>query len=71
MRNRGGCLGGLFRLFLLTAAFDYLEDHFGFGRGCSCSGIGCGLIILLVFLILVCGTLTGTDWSRLSLSGLF
>jgi hypothetical protein len=56
---------------LLTAAFDYLEDHFGFGRGCSCSGIGCGLIILLVFLILVCGTLTGTDWSRLSLSGLF
>jgi hypothetical protein len=71
MRNRGGCLEGLLKLFLLTAAFDYLEDRFGFGRGCSCGGIGCGLIILCVFLVLVCGTVTGTDWTRLSLSGLF
>jgi hypothetical protein len=71
MRNRGGCLEGLLRLFLLTAAFDFLEDRFGFGRGCSCSGLGCGLIILLVFLVLVCGTLTGTDWTHLNLSGLF
>jgi hypothetical protein len=71
MRDRGGCLEGLLRLFLLTAAFDFLEDRFGFGRGCSCSGLGCGLIILLVFLILVCGTITNTDWTRLSLSVLF
>ena len=71
MRQRGGCLEGLLRLFLLTAAFDYLEDRFGFGRGCSCSGFGCGLIILFVFLVLVCGTITGTDWTRLSLGGLF
>lgn len=71
MRERGGCLEGLLRLFLLTAAFDWLEGRFGFGRGCSCTGIGCGLIILFVFLILVCGTITGTDWTRLSLSGLF
>jgi hypothetical protein len=71
MRNRGGCLEGLLRLFLLTAAFDYLEDRFGFGRGCSCSGIGCGLIILVVFLVLFCGTITGTDWTHLSLNGLF
>ncbi len=71
MRDRGGCLEGLLSLFLLTAAFDFLEDRFGFGRGCSCSGLGCGLIILLVFLILVCGTITNTYWTRLSLSGLF
>jgi hypothetical protein len=71
MRERSGCLSGLLRLFFLTAAFDYLENRFGFGRGCSCSGIGCGLIILFVFLVLVCGTVTGTDWTRLSLSGLF
>jgi hypothetical protein len=71
MRERGGCLEGLFRLFLLTAAFDWLEKRWGFGRGCSCTGIGCGLIILLVFLVLACGTLTGTDWTRLNLSGLF
>jgi hypothetical protein len=71
MRDRGGCLEGLLRLFLLTAAFDYLENRFGFGRGCSCSGLGCGLIILVVFLVLVCGTVTGTDWTRFSLSGLF
>jgi hypothetical protein len=71
MRDRDGCLEGLLKLFLLTAAFDYLEDRFGFGRGCSCSGVGCGLIILCVFLILFCGTITGTDWTRLSLGGLF
>ena len=71
MRDRDGCLEGLLKLFLLTAAFDFLEDRFGFGRGCSCSGVGCGLIILFVFLILVCGAITGTDWTRLSLGGLF
>jgi hypothetical protein len=71
MRDRGGCLEGLFRLFLLTAAFDFLEDHFGFGRGCSCTGMGCGLIILLVFLALVCSTVTGIRWNQLSLNGLF
>lgn len=71
MRERGGCLEGLLRLFLLTAAFDWLEKRWGFGRGCSCTGIGCGLIILLVFLVLVCGTLTGTDWTQLNLTGLF
>jgi hypothetical protein len=71
MRERGGCLEGLLRLFLLTAAFDWLENRFGFGRGCSCTGVGCGLIILIVFLALVCGTLTGTDWTRLGLNGLF
>ena len=71
MRERGGCLSGLLRLFLLTAAFDWLEKRFGFGRGCSCTGFGCGLIILFIFLVLVCGTITGTDWTRLNLTGLF
>jgi hypothetical protein len=52
MRDREGCLEGLFKLFLLTAAFDWLEERFGFGRGCSCTGCGCGVIILIVFLIL-------------------
>jgi hypothetical protein len=71
MRQRGGCLEGLLRLFLLTAAFDWLEDRFGFGRGCSCSGIGCGLLLLFVFLILVCSTITNTNWTHFSLNGLF
>jgi hypothetical protein len=56
---------------LLTAAFDWLEERFGFGRGCSCTGCGCGVIILIVFLILACSTITGTDWTRFSLGSLF
>lgn len=71
MDRRGGCLEGLFSLFMLTAAFDWLEDRFGFGQGCSCSGMGCGLIILLIFLLLACSTITGTDWTRLSIGSLF
>jgi hypothetical protein len=63
--QRRGCLGGLLNLFLLTAAQDWLQRRFGFGRGCSCSGIGCGVIILVVFVILVCGTILGTDWTAL------
>jgi hypothetical protein len=52
-------------MFMLTAAFDWLEDRFGFGRGCSCTGCGCGIIILIAFLVLACGIITGTDWFRL------
>jgi hypothetical protein len=71
MRDRQGCLEGVLKLFLLTAAFDWLEERFGFGRGCSCTGCGCGVIILIVFLILACSTITGTDWTRFSLGSLF
>lgn len=71
MKDRQGCLEGFFKLFLLTAAFDWLEERFGFGRGCSCTGFGCGMIILIVFLILACSTITGTDWTHFSLRGLF
>ena len=67
MREQRGCLEGLLQLFLLTAAFDWLEKRFGFGRGCSCSGFGCGIILLVVFVILACGIVTGTDWTRLQL----
>ena len=71
MRERQGCLEGLFKLFLLTAAFDWLEERFGFGRGCSCTGCGCGMIILIIFLVLAFSTITGTDWTRFSLGNLF
>ena len=64
MRDNRGCLEGLFDMFLLTAAFDWLEDRFGFGRGVSCTGCGCGLIILIIFLLLACNILTGTHWTR-------
>lgn len=64
MNRRQGCLQGLLEMFLLTAAFDWLEERFGFGRGCSCTGCGCGIIILIVFLMLACGIITGTDWFR-------
>ena len=62
MDNRPGCLGGLLRLTIITAAFDWLEHRFGFGRGVSCSGCGCGVILLLIFIVLVCGTCSGTNW---------
>jgi hypothetical protein len=62
MDRRQGCLEGLLELFFLNVAFEWLERHFGFGRGCSCSGCGCGLIIAVIFLLLVCGTLTNTNW---------
>ncbi len=65
MRSRDGCLEGIFKLFLLTALFDWLEDNLGFGRGCSCSGLGCGLIVLVVFILMACGVITGTDWFHL------
>ena len=65
VRQRQGCLQGLLEMFMLTAAFDWLEKRFGFGRGCSCTGIGCGIIILIAFLVLACGIITGTDWFRL------
>jgi hypothetical protein len=66
MNRRPGCLGGLLRLAFITAIFDWLQDRFGFGRGASCGGIGCGLILLFIFIVLVCGTCTGTDWLRIS-----
>jgi hypothetical protein len=65
MQDRRGCLGGLFDLFLLTAAFDWLEGRFGFGRGGSCTGIGCGLILLLLFLLFLCNICGTTHWTRL------
>jgi hypothetical protein len=66
MDDRPGCLGGILRLAFITAVFNWLQDHLGFGRGASCTGIGCGLILLLIFIVLVCGTCTGTDWFHLS-----
>jgi hypothetical protein len=65
MRDRDGCLEGILKLVLLTAAFDWLEDKFGFGRGCSCTGVGCGFIILVIFIVMACGVVTGTDWFSL------
>ncbi len=62
MRGRQGCLEGLFKLFLLSAAFDWLEERFGLGRGPSCIGCGCGLIILIIFIILACNIVGSTDW---------
>lgn len=64
MRDRGGCLEGIFKMLLLTAVFDWLQERFGFGRGVSCTGCGCGLIPLLLFLLLACNTIAGTDWLR-------
>jgi len=64
--NRPGCLQGLLELFFLNVVFDWLQEHFGFGRGCSCTGIGCGILMLVIFLLLFCGIITGTNWTRLT-----
>jgi hypothetical protein len=69
MNDRPGCLSGLFKLFLLDAIFDWLQDHFGFGRGLSCTGCGCGVILLLIFLALACSVITGTNWTDLVAHG--
>ena len=69
-RNRG-CLEGLLDLFLLTAAFDWLESRFGFGRGCSCSGCGCGVLLLVMFILLSCGVIFNTDWMHFRMGGAF
>jgi hypothetical protein len=63
MRDRQGCLAGLFQLVLLDKFFDWMQNRFGFGRGCS--GFGCGLILLAVFIALACGIFSGTDWLSL------
>ena len=64
MDRRSGCLGGLFRLFLLDVLFNWLQRNVGFGRG-GCGGCGCGFILAIIFLILVFSVLFNTDWFRL------
>ena len=71
MRDRDGCLEGILKLFLLTALFDWLEDRFGFGRGLSCGGCGCGIVLLVIFVIMACGIIGGTNWTRLGIGPLF
>jgi len=63
--ERSGCLTGIFKLLLLDALFDFLQEKFGFGRGCSCSGCGCGVILFVIFITLACSTLFSIDWTRL------
>lgn len=70
MDERPGCLSGLFKLAVFTWIFDWLQDNFGFGKGLSCTGCGCGLILLIIFLALVCSTIFGTDWGRLTLQNI-
>lgn len=65
-QRRQGCLEGLFELFLLNKAFDWLQNKFGFGRGLSCTGIGCGLLLLIIFILMACNIIFGTDWFRLT-----
>jgi len=65
MRNRGGCLSGLFELFFLDAIFNWLQRRFGFGRGASCGGGCCGVILLIIFLCLAVSILTGTNWTQI------
>ncbi len=64
MGQRPGCLGGLFRLFLLDTLFNWLQRNVGFGRG-GCGGCGCGFILLIIFIIVALSILFNTDWFRL------
>jgi hypothetical protein len=65
MRDRPGCLSGLFRLAFLNWIFDWLQERFGFGRGTSCVGCGCGVLLLILFALLAFSVITGTDWLRI------
>lgn len=64
MNDRPGCLGGLFRIFLLDTLFNWLQRTVGFGRG-GCGGCGCGLILMILFLIILFSILFGTNWFKL------
>ena len=64
MGDRPGCLGGLFRLFLLESLFNWLQRMFGFGRG-GCGGCGCGLILAVIFIVLLLSIIFGTNWFKL------
>ncbi len=64
MDQRPGCLGGLFRIFLLDTLFNWLQRTVGFGRG-GCGGCGCGLILLIIFIVILVSIIFGTDWFRL------
>lgn len=64
MDQRPGCLGGLFRFFLLDTLFKWLQRNVGFGRG-GCGGCGCGFILLIIFIIVALSILFNTDWFRL------
>lgn len=66
MERRQGCLEGLFEMFMLNAAFDWMQKRFGFGRGPSCIGCGCGCLLLIIFIVLSCSIIFGTDWTRLT-----
>ncbi len=66
MNERPGCLGGLLRLAIISAVFDFFQRRFGFGRGASCGAFGCGTIMLCIFILLVCGTCASVDWTQLS-----
>jgi hypothetical protein len=70
MKQRQGCLQGLFELFMLNTIFDWLQKRFGLGRGVSCTGCGCGLIMLIIFVIMACSIIFSTDWFRFSWSAL-
>lgn len=64
MNDRRGCLAGLFQLFLLDKAYDWLQQKIGFGRG-GCIGFGCGFILLILLILLACGIITNTDWLKI------
>ena len=63
MDRRSGCLGGLFKLFLLDTIFNWLQRNVGFGRG-GCGGCGCGFILLIILLIMAFSVLFNTDWFK-------
>ena len=64
MDQRPGCLGGLFRIFLLDTVFNWLQRTIGYGRG-GCGGCGCGLILMILFLVILFSILFGTNWFKI------
>ncbi len=62
--NRPGCLGALFRLFLLDALFNWLQGLIGFRRG-GLIGCGCGPFLFILFVLLACGIICNTNWLHL------
>ena len=62
--RRSGCLTGIFKLFLLDKAFDWLQERFGYKSG-SCMGCGCGVILMVIFVMLAASVIFNTNWLRL------
>ena len=68
MNNRNekpGCLGGILELFLLSKAYQWLQEKFGAKKG-GCCGCVIGLVLFVIFAMLFLKIVFNVDWTSFS-----